>query len=154
MTNATTIKNVVLAITAAVGSSVANALGGWDMALQVLIAFMAIDYLTGFLVAAVWHHSRKTPDGTLDSRAGAKGLARKMMILLFVGLGAGLDRLTGSDFLRDCVCIFYIGNEGLSILENTSIMGVPYPQRIKDALEILRERGDHGKEEPDDPDTE
>ena len=142
MESAANIKTWGLTAFAAVGSLLSQLFGGWDAALKVLVGFMAMDYLTGFLVAAIWHHSRKTPDGKLDSRAGAKGLARKMLILVFVALGSLLDGLTGSEFLRDCVCFFYIGNEGLSILENTSIMGLPYPKRILEALEILKDQGE------------
>lgn len=149
MDNLINMKAWILVALATAGSAAAQALGGWDTALKVLVAFMIADYVTGLMVAAIWHSSRKTPDGSLDSRAGAKGLARKMLILLFVGLGAMLDQLTSSDFFRDAVCLFYVGNEGLSILENTAIMGVPYPQMIKDALEILKKKGDQGPDQED-----
>ena len=154
MENVTMIKAWILAIVAGIGSAAVQFLGGWDVMLKVLAGFMIVDYLTGFLVAFLWHKSRKTESGTLDSKAGAKGLARKMLILVFVGLGAMLDRLTGSDFLRDAVCLFYIGNEGLSVLENTAIMGVPYPKVIQNALEILKEKGDEGKEPDNDSNSE
>ena len=86
------IKNCVLAAFAAVGTVAAQALGGWDAAMQVLVALMAADYLTGVLVAAVWQRSRKTESGALDSKAGYIGLLKKGMILLVVWLGVLLDK--------------------------------------------------------------
>lgn len=132
------IKRVVLAALASIGSAFAQTMGGWDVMLWVLTGFMITDYVTGVMVALLWHKSRKTESGGVDSRAGAKGLVRKMAIYMFVAMGAALDKLTGNDFLRDAVCLFYVANEGLSILENTAVMGVKYPQVIKDALEILQ----------------
>ena len=117
------------------------------MTLKVLIGFMAADYITGILVAAVWHKSNKSENGALESNACWKGLLKKMVILLIVWLGAMLDRVTGSDFVRTAVCLFYIGNEGLSILENSVIMGVPWPQTIKNVLEVMKQQGDDAKKE-------
>ena len=142
------VKTGGLALLALTGSALAQILGGVDMILQVLLGFMTADLITGVLVAWLWKKSRKTPGGALDSRAGARGLARKMMILLFVALGVLLDRLTGNDFLRDAVCMFYIGNEGLSILENTAIMGLPWPESVKNALEVMRKQGDGDQNTP------
>lgn len=139
------IKNVVLAALATAGTFIANGLGGWDAALMVLIYFMAADYLTGFLVAAVFKRSPKSAAGALESRAGFKGLVRKGVVLLFVFLAALLDKLAGADYIRTAVCLFFIGNEGLSILENTALMGVPYPAFIKNALEAMKDKGDSGK---------
>ena len=78
------VKNGVLAALAAVGSWIANALGGWDASMQVLVALMVADYLTGVLVAAVWQRSNKSASGALDSKAGFKGILKKCMILLLV----------------------------------------------------------------------
>ena len=142
------VKTGGLALLALTGSALAQILGGVDMILQVLLGFMTADLITGVLVAWLWKKSRKTSGGALDSRAGARGLARKMMILLFVALGVLLDRLTGNDFLRDAVCMFYIGNEGLSILENTAIMGLPWPESVKNALEVMRKQGDGDQNTP------
>lgn len=146
-TNALQIKNAVLGALALVGSTLVHALGGWDVTLKVLIGFMAADYITGILVAAVWHKSNKSENGALESNACWKGLLKKMVILLIVWLGAMLDRVAGSDFVRTAVCLFYIGNEGLSILENSVIMGVPWPQTIKNVLEVMKQKGDDAKKE-------
>ncbi len=143
--NAVQIKNAALGVLAIVGSAVAEALGGWDMALQVLIGFMVLDYVTGWLVAAVWHRSSKSESGALSSNAGFKGLIKKGVILAIVWMGAMLDRVTGSNFARTAVCMFFIANEGLSILENTAIMGVPYPTFVKNMLDAMRQSGDSGE---------
>lgn len=140
------IKNSVLAVLAAVGTFVAHALGGWDAAMQVLVALMAADYLTGILVAAVWQRSNKSATGALDSKAGFKGLLKKGMILLLVWLGVLLDNALGATYIRTAIIIFFIGNEGLSLLENLGLMGVPFPAFLKRALEALREQGDNGED--------
>ena len=136
MENVVHIKNAVLAALAALGTFVANALGGWDAALQVLIGLMAADYVTGLIVAGVFKRSGKSETGALESRAGFKGLVRKCTILMLVWVAAMLDRLTGAAYIRTAVCLFFIGNEGLSILENTALMGVKYPAFIRNALEL------------------
>lgn len=138
------IKNTALAVLAAAGGAAAQALGGWDMALQVLVSFMAADYLTGLLVAGVFKRSLKTPGGAVSSRAGFLGLLRKCAVLLVVLLAVLLDRAAGSSFIRTAVCLFFIANEGLSILENLGLMGVPYPAFLRDMLEALRKQGDEG----------
>lgn len=143
--NAVQIKNAALGVLAIVGSAVAEALGGWDMALQVLIGFMVLDYVTGWLVAAVWHRSGKSESGALSSNAGFKGLIKKGVILAIVWMGAMLDRVTGSNFARTAVCMFFVANEGLSVLENTAIMGVPYPTFVKNMLDAMRQSGDSGE---------
>ena len=141
------IKNTALAVLAAVGGAAAQALGGWDMALQVLVGFMAADYLTGLLVAGVFKRSLKTPGGAISSRAGFLGLLRKGAVLLVVFLGTLLDSLPGGGFIRPAVCCFFIANEGLSILENLGLMGVPCPAFLRNALEALRKQGDQAKKE-------
>lgn len=139
-------KEGILAAFAAVGAFVAQELGGWDTALIVLLSVMGIDYLTGLLVAGVFHRSNKTEGGGLSSRASFQGLVRKMVVLLLVWLGALLDRVIGSDYVRTAVCLFFIANDALSILENTALMGVPYPAFLTGMLEALRKKQDGGKE--------
>lgn len=137
------IKNTVLAALAVAGSAVAQALGGWDMALRVLVGFMILDYVTGWLVAALWHKSGKSETGALNSYAGFKGLVKKCMILALVWMAQMLDLATEGDFVRDTVCLFFIANEGLSVLENTAVMGVPYPAFIKNMLDAMRKAADN-----------
>ena len=143
--NVIAIKNTVLAVLAACGTWLAHALGGWDASMQVLIAFMVADYVTGILVAAVWHKSTKSASGALDSKAGFKGLLKKCMVLVLVMIGVLLDQAMGTEYIRMAVIIFFIGNEGISLLENLGLMGVPYPEFLKKALEALHEQGNQGK---------
>ena len=142
--DANAIKNGVLAAFAFIGSFVANALGGWDAAMQVLVALMVADYITGVLVAAVWHKSSKSSSGTLNSVAGFKGILKKCAILALVWIGVLLDNATGANYIRTAVVLFFIGNEGISLLENLGLMGVPYPEFLKKALEALHEKGNKG----------
>ena len=106
---------------------------------------MVLDYATGWLVAAVWHKSAKSRTGALDSKASYRGLIKKGVMLSLVWMGALLDQATSSDFVRDAVCMFFIANEGLSILENTAIMGVPYPVFVQNMLDAIRQASDQGK---------
>lgn len=139
------VKEATLGLLALVGSAIVGALGGWDSALQTLVFCIGLDYLSGMVVAGVFKRSDKSGDGALDSRAGFKGLCKKGAELVLVLVGVRLDRLLGGDWARNAVILFLIGNEGLSILENLGLMGVPYPAFLQDALEVLRERGDCGK---------
>lgn len=130
---------IVKALAAALGAA-AGLLGEWSVALTVLAWFMAIDYATGVIVA--WRgRSPKTPHGGVSSRVGFDGLIRKAFILLVVLVATLLDRMVGDgSAFQSTVAMYYIANEGISILENTSLMGVPYPAAMREALERLKER--------------
>ena len=145
--DAVTVKNAVLCFFAAAGSVIANALGGWDSALRVLVAMMIADYVTGVLVALIWHKSNKTDDGTLSSKAGFKGLCKKGVIILIVWLAVLLDAAMSANYVRTAVILFFIGNEGLSLFENVGLMGMPYPAFLKKALQALRDKGDNGNKD-------
>ena len=125
-----------------VGSAIAALFGGWDAALITLMIFMGIDYLTGLIVAGVFHTSEKTENGTLESRAGWKGLCRKGVSLLIVLVACRLDVVMGSNFIRDAVVIAFIANETLSIIENAGLMGVPIPAMIVKAVEVLKKKAE------------
>ena len=125
-----------------VGSTVAAAFGGWDAAMITLVSMMVIDYLTGVLVAGVFHNSPKTENGALESKAGWKGLCRKGVTLLIVLVAARLDIILGTGFIRDAVVIGYIANEIISIVENAGLMGVPIPAAIEKAIEVLQSKGE------------
>ena len=121
-------------------SLVVNLFGGWDTALETLILFMGIDWFTGgVLLPVVFKKSPKSKSGTLESRAGWKGLCRKGMV--FVLIAVRLDLLMGTSYLRDTVCIAFIANEAVSIVENAGLMGVPIPEVICKAIEVLEEKG-------------
>ena len=140
MENVTTVKVSVLGIIGVIGSIIANYLGGWDMALKVLVSFMAVDYITGLIVAGIFKKSKKSETGALESKAGFKGLCRKGMILGIVFIATQLDLLSGTEMIRDAVIIGYIANEAVSIIENAGLMGVPIPDIIKRALEMLKNK--------------
>lgn len=132
------LKNIVLAIIGALGSAVSALFGGWNAALCTLLIFMAVDYITGIIVAGVFHRSSKSMTGALESRAGWKGLLRKGVTLLVVLVAARLDILLGTAFVRDGVVVAYIANETLSIVENAGLMGIPIPEPVKNAIEALK----------------
>ncbi len=140
------IKNGILAAMAAMGVLIANALGGWDNIMALLVALMVLDYLTGVMLAAFWKRSPKSETGTLNSMAGFRGLIKKGMILLVVRVAVLLDEALGIDYVRLMAILFFTGNEGLSLLENLGLMGVPWPKFLRDMLEALREHGDAGKD--------
>jgi toxin secretion/phage lysis holin len=137
--NLIVIKNTVVMFLGVIGSVIASAFGGFGVALQVLIIFIIVDYITGLVVAGVFQRSGKSDNGALESRAGWKGLCRKVFTLVLVLVAAQVDRLIGQGTLvRDAVILTFVVNEGLSILENIGLMGVPMPDKLKNALEILK----------------
>ena len=137
-------KTALCAALGAAGGIIAAAFGGWNAALSTLIAFMSVDYLTGLVVAGVFHASPKSESGALESRAGWKGLVRKFATLMVVFVAAQMDTLLGTAFVRDAVVIGFVVNEGLSILENAALMGVPVDKLpvLKNSLEVLRKKSD------------
>lgn len=130
----------ILFVLGVVGGAISSYLGGWDTALQTLIIFMALDYITGLIVAGVFHKSTKSESGALESRAGFKGLCRKGVALLIVLMGCQLDLMAGTDFIRDACVIAFVTNEALSIIENAGLMGVPVPEVITKGIEILKSK--------------
>lgn len=126
--------NTIQLIFTCIGGWLGYFLGGWDGLLYALIAFVAIDYVTGVMCAISNH--------TLSSEVGFKGICRKVLIFLLVGIGSILDaRVIGSgSVLRTAVIFFYISNEGVSILENAARLGLPVPEKIKVVLEQLHDR--------------
>lgn len=135
-------KNAICTGIGMLGSLVASFFGGWDASLATLIIFMSIDYFTGLITAGVFHKSQKTETGTLESMAGFKGLCRKGMILLFVLIGYRLDIAIGTSYIRDAVCIAFMANELISIVENAGLMGLPIPDVIKKAIDVLKKKGE------------
>ena len=133
-------KNAICTTIGIIGSLIASLFGGWTASLTTLLIFMGIDYATGLIVAGVFHMSPKTESGALESRAGFKGLIRKFMILLFVLIGYRLDVAVGTTYIRDAVCIAFIVNELLSIVENAGLMGIPIPPVISEAIDILKQK--------------
>jgi toxin secretion/phage lysis holin len=107
-------------------------LGGWDISIGVLVVFIVFDYVSGILKAII--------NKELSSAIGYQGIAKKVYIMVLVGVGYGVDRLIGNDTLifRTMVCYFYIANEGISILENASVLDLPVPTQLKEKLSQLK----------------
>ena len=130
-------KDTLMATFTTIGTAITTTLlGGWDRALEILLIFIALDYLTGIGAAM------KTK--TLKSSIGFEGLMKKATIFLVVILAAQLDRITGNaaGVFRTATAFFFISNEGLSILENVGEMGVKLPAFIAGALTKLRDESD------------
>lgn len=136
-------KTIFRIITAALSFAIASlleAMGGNDRLAMVLVIAMCTDYATGIACAAIWHRSPKSQNGGLESRAGLKGLFRKMGIVVCVILANYLSLLVSTSAIRDSTIIFFICNETLSIIENLGIMGVPFPPAIRSALDALKKK--------------
>ncbi|MBO5129585.1 MAG: phage holin family protein [Oscillospiraceae bacterium] len=123
-----------------IGGAAAWAFGGWDAALAALTICMSVDYISGSIVALVFHNSSKTASGAYNSAYGLKGLSKKCLMLLFVMVAVQMDKLTGSAYIRDAVCIGFCSNEVLSIIENLGLAGIPMPQAMARALEQLQKK--------------
>lgn len=126
---------------AAAGGAIAGAMGGWDATLKVLVVMMVIDYVSGLMVAAMGK-STKTDYGGLSSKVGFIGLAKKGLMLCVVLMAATLDEAMGTAMCRDAACWFYIANEGISVLENLNLVGVPFPAKIRELLGAKMEEAD------------
>ena len=131
-------KETVCTVFACVGAAFSWAFGGWDAALAALVICMAVDYISGSLVALVFHNSKKSESGSYNSAYGLKGLCKKGLMLLFVLVAVQMDRVLGADYVRDAVCVGFCTNEILSITENLGLAGVPMPQAVVKALEQLQ----------------
>ena len=139
-------KNGLCTVIGTVGGFIASLFGGWDTALATLLIFMAVDYVTGLIVAGVFHKSQKTENGALESRAGWKGLCRKGTSLLVVLVAYRLDLAIGSNFVKDATIIAFIANETISIIENAGLMGAPIPAVIVKAIDVLKQKADDSQE--------
>lgn len=133
-------KNTFCTVLGLAGAFFTSAMGGWDAALTTLLICMGIDYVSGLVVAGVFHASPKSQGGALESIAGWKGLARKGMTMLIVLIGARLDLLLGLSYIRDAIIIAFIVNELLSIVENAGLMGLPLPAALEGAIELLKDK--------------
>ncbi len=120
-------------------TSITTALGGWNVTLQALVTLVIIDYITGVIVAIA---ERK-----LSSEIGAKGIARKVMIFALVYIAVLVDQVTKTDLVRTLTIMFYIANEGISILENAGKLGVPYPRTLRNILVQLKDKNTCEKKE-------
>ena len=126
--------NTIQLAFAAIGGWLGYFLGGCDGLLYALLAFVVIDYITGVMCAIA--------DKSLSSEVGFKGICRKVLIFLLVGIANVLDVQVIGSVLRTAVIFFYISNEGVSLLENAAHLGLPVPEKIKTVLEQLHDRAE------------
>lgn len=115
-------------------------LGGVDNLITALFTFMVVDYITGLVVAIVFHNSPKTETGTATSNDAVKGIVKKIMILVLVGVAHTLDNVIGVDYIRNGVCFAFITTESISLLENAGLMGIKIPKIFVNSLEVLKKK--------------
>ena len=137
------IRIFILSGVACVGAAIASLLGGWTGAMTTLVILMFIDYVTGIIVAGVFHNSPKCSGGALSSAVGFKGICRKFVILLIVVVACRVDLLLDTNIIRDATCIGFCVNELVSITENAGLMGIPLPRKLVEAIEVLRGDNDN-----------
>lgn len=135
-------KGLICALFGTIGAAIAALFGGWGATLGLLTGLMVADYITGLMVAGIWKKSSKSKSGALESKAGFKGLCKKCMILIFVLIAYRLDLVLGTTYLKDAVCIGFCVNELLSLTENAGLMGLPLPDVMTKAVEILKAKAD------------
>ena len=130
-------KSWICVVTGALGGVVAAAFGGWTFLLTALCILMVMDYVSGLVVAGVFHRSPKSQTGGLESLAGLKGLIRKIATLCVVMIAHLIDRMIGTEYIRDATTIAFSLNEIISILENAGLMGIKLPAVLTRALDII-----------------
>jgi len=131
---------IIKALLAGIVAALTAVLGGWDMLLTALVCMMLADYITGLVAAAI--------KGELDSKVGLKGAAKKILIFVLVAVAAVVDTATGltGHPLRAAACLFYIGNEGISIVENLGRAGVPIPSWLGNLFARIKAENDQKNE--------
>lgn len=137
-------KDTISALVGLVAGMLSWLVGGLDTPILALVICMGVDYLTGLIVAGIFHSSPKTKGGGLDSRVGWKGLARKCVTLLIVVVANLADVLLELHYIRDAVIAAFCANECISILENAGLMGIRIPRVLTSALEKLTEEAEDG----------
>ena len=141
------LKDYIAAALGVIGGAISAAFGGWTDGMKSLIIFMAIDYISGLILAGIFKKSPKSDSGALQSKAGLKGLFKKGVMLAIVYVAVRLDILMGTTFIRDATVIAFITNELISIIENAGLMGIPIPAPIKKAIDLLKKQNDDKKED-------
>ena len=130
-------KELFCSILAGIGTGLVYLWGGFDVAMQCLLVAIVLDYVSGIIKAFVLKQ--------LSSSIGLKGILKKFGVLVVVALAVLIDRVTGeSGAIRTLVIYYFVANEGLSIIENMGLAGLPIPKSIKEALKALKKQGDEG----------
>jgi toxin secretion/phage lysis holin len=127
-------ETIYKALFAGTGAIFGYIFGEWSVMLQVLTAFVILDYVTGVLAGAI--------EGKLSSKAGFKGIAKKVAIFLYVAVAHFVDMVIGGHMVQDAVIFFYIGNELISLIENGGRMGLPVPSQLQRAVDIFKGKAD------------
>ena len=140
--NISALKVYVCTAAGVLGTFISKLFGGWTEDMVTLVIFMAVDFVMGLIVAGVFHKSNKSQTGALNSHAGWVGLCKKGTMLLFVLIAHRLDMLLDTDYIKTTVIFGFIANEIISIVENAGLMGLPLPEIITRAIEILKHKGD------------
>ena len=139
----------LLKMLAGIAGAIAGLFGEWNTMLTILAVVMAIDYISGWIVA--WcGTSPKTENCGLSRKVGCIGIAKTAFIMLLILLATMLDRAigNGTTVFQSSLVLYYIANEGLSILENAALLGVRFPEKLKRALEALREKEEDPRDKP------
>lgn len=123
-----------------IGSALSYFIGGVDTMFVVLCVFLAVDYISGIIVACVFKKSTKTESGKLNSMVSFKGLCKKFFVVILVGIAHLLDVVLDTNFIRGGVVVAFISNETISIIENAGLMGIPIPAPLQKAIDILQDR--------------
>jgi toxin secretion/phage lysis holin len=134
------LRETICAIAGTIGGLAIWMFGGWNASLTTLLLFMGVDYVMGLLVAGVFKRSPKTTSGGLQSKTGWKGLFKKCVVLLFVMVAARIDITLETTYIRNAVCIGFACNELISIIENAGLMGIPLPDALLNAVDILQKK--------------
>jgi len=128
------------------GDALLGLVGGWDTTLKLLLAMMALDYVSGIVVGCLGR-SRCSVTGCIDSRAGFRGLLRKGLILMVLAVASQIDDTMDGAFARGATAWFYIVNEGISVLENAALAGVPLPNKLLKMLGFGQEAREPGPDQ-------
>lgn len=149
MDKALTLKSAICTASGVVGSWIAWAFGGWTSDLTTLVFFMAIDFITGIIVALLCK-SKKTESGGLSSGIGLQGISKKVVTLFLVMVAYRIDLTLGIDYVKTTAIIAFIVNEVISIAENAGLLGLPMPSILKKAIDILKGKAEEDKKDDDD----
>lgn len=131
-------KEKICALAGLLGGAMASLFGPWTSDLTALTVCMAVDFLSGVAVALLFHKSKKTPTGAYSSACGFAGLCKKAMLLALVAVGHQMDCVLGLDYIRTGLCVAFLLNESMSIIENAGLMGIPIPAVLTSALDVLQ----------------